>query len=572
MTDVHESLSSMFAANQFEPFIRHIRFPHFRNLREGTRIEFQHPITALVGLNGTNKTAILRALQGCPGDANLGQYWFSTTLDPIRPEDRHRFVYGYVAQSIGELVEVIKSRINREGDPDYFEPARPILRDGMAKMPPIEPGAGMPPERSGTRWRPIAKNVVYLDFRSELSAYDKYFFHMPFKRKLADFIAKKSFIRKRAGHLRESIMTGRKSHTFYRSERIISPAADLSSDQVAAVSEILGRSYESIRVCFHRYFDVDGATVILKTFGMTYSEAFAGSGEFAVVMLVKGITEAPERSLILLDEPEVSLHPGAQRKLMAFASAQTKLKRHHVVISTHSAEIVRDLPSKAIKVFHHSATDGKIELLGQESEPSEAFFRLGLTMGEKLTIFVEDGLAAAVVRRALRPLGEALNSVFEIAPLPGGSDTIRKLFIPNFALSGRRRCLVLLDGDQRPTEPLRDPAHVPDIELAAAAGQAMFHAVPLPLNGSEGRSAPGQRESQLRVILEWASRNLDYLPGTTPEKLLLAMEGANIAAGIDGKKTWLDRTRASLGREDWENVTSAEVLASIRQRVLISRD
>src|SRR5204863_6526075 len=98
--------------------------------------------------------------------------------------------------------------------------------------------------------------------------------------KLADFIAKKSFVRKRANHLRESIITGRKSHVFYRSERIIKPAADLSPDQVAAVSEILGRSYDSIRVCFHRYFDVDGATVILKTFDMAYSEAFAGSGEF----------------------------------------------------------------------------------------------------------------------------------------------------------------------------------------------------------------------------------------------------------------------------------------------------
>jgi ABC-type transport system involved in cytochrome c biogenesis ATPase subunit len=32
-------------------------------------------VTALVGPNGTNKTAILRALQGCPRNENMRRYW-----------------------------------------------------------------------------------------------------------------------------------------------------------------------------------------------------------------------------------------------------------------------------------------------------------------------------------------------------------------------------------------------------------------------------------------------------------------------------------------------------------------
>lgn len=163
-------------ADKFEPYIRYIRFPHFRNLQEGTRIDLQHPVTALVGSNGTNKTAVLRALQGCPDQYNLGQYWFSTNLDPISADDRHRFIYGYVAKSTGETVEVVKSRIVRPGDPDYWEPARPIISDGMLHMPELPRDAKLPPERTKTRWRAMRKNVVYLDFRSELSAYDKYFF------------------------------------------------------------------------------------------------------------------------------------------------------------------------------------------------------------------------------------------------------------------------------------------------------------------------------------------------------------------------------------------------------------
>src|SRR5271166_2242326 len=60
--DTRDALSGMLAVGKFEPYIRYIRFPRFRNLRDGTRIDFGYPVTALVGPNGTNKTAILRAV------------------------------------------------------------------------------------------------------------------------------------------------------------------------------------------------------------------------------------------------------------------------------------------------------------------------------------------------------------------------------------------------------------------------------------------------------------------------------------------------------------------------------
>jgi hypothetical protein len=44
------------------------------------QIDFDFPITALVGPNGTNnnKGSVLRAVQGSPGMENLGVYWFSS--------------------------------------------------------------------------------------------------------------------------------------------------------------------------------------------------------------------------------------------------------------------------------------------------------------------------------------------------------------------------------------------------------------------------------------------------------------------------------------------------------------
>ncbi|MBO3752791.1 AAA family ATPase [Streptosporangiaceae bacterium NEAU-GS5] len=103
-----DPLPDMMLAGKFEPYIPYIRFPHFRNLVDHTEIEFTYPVTALVGPNGTNKTAILRAIQGCPGSKNMGKYWFSTSLDPIGPNDRHRCIHGYCAPSAGTVVEVVK--------------------------------------------------------------------------------------------------------------------------------------------------------------------------------------------------------------------------------------------------------------------------------------------------------------------------------------------------------------------------------------------------------------------------------------------------------------------------------
>ncbi len=307
MTPIHKALSDMLAANKFEPFIRYIRFPYFRNLRDGTKIDFGHPITALVGPNGTNKTAILRALQGCPDYYNVGQYWYSTSLDPIVGKERHRFIHGYRAQSTGGVVEVIKTRIAKGSNPDYFEPSRPLLQDGMPRMPELGPNDPLPPDRTLTRWKAIQKKVTYLDFRAELSAYDKFFFHTaprPGKVTLAD---RKALVRRRSPHLVTSLATGRRQDIYHRIPRIVDRAHEVTPVQLKAISEILGRKYDSIQVMAHRYFDVEGSTVLLKSFGRRYSEAFAGSGEFAVVMLVVEVTQAPANSLVLLDEPEVSL-------------------------------------------------------------------------------------------------------------------------------------------------------------------------------------------------------------------------------------------------------------------------
>jgi ABC-type Mn2+/Zn2+ transport system ATPase subunit len=569
MTQGQDPILGMFAAGRFEPYIRYIRFPHFRNLRDGTHIDFGYPITVLVGPNGTGKTAILRALQGCPTQTNVGLYWFSTSLDPISDgiseEDRHRYIYGYYAQSVGHEVEVIKSRITRresgdprrrQDDPDYFETARPILADGMAPMPPST--RPRPADRTATRWRPIQKRVTYLDFRAELSAFDKFFFHTPLTKRITSLSDKKRMVRQRARHIAAS-MDGRSSYTLYGSERIIEPAHELTNVQVGSISQILGREYESIKVLRHRFFNEDGYTVLLRSRYLSYSEAFAGSGEFAVTMLVRGITQAPERSLVLLDEPEVSLHPGAQRGLMEFIRNQAKERCHQFVLSTQAPEIVRDLPDQAIKVFQEDQVDGKIRLISQTSSPSEAFVRLGVPT-DKRRIYVEDKLAALIVRRAIRLIGGAAYAQIEIQPLPGGAGIIQTRQVPSFALSGAD-CLVFLDGDQRVDRP-PPSADLPDSALEETAKELLHGEPQLSLSGGVGGYSPTEKRAQLRAIIAWVREHVDYLPGEDPESLLFELMGEDPPPGgaVAAKKEWVARTRTALGKEDYENVTSADIL------------
>jgi hypothetical protein len=117
--------------------IGHIRFPHYKNLAPDTKIDFTFPITALVGANGTNKSSILRALQGAPGMNNLGVFWFSTSVDPIQEtgSERSAFIYGYHHASAKKLVEVLKTRVRKLADSDYWEPSRRIAKYGMDDFP-----------------------------------------------------------------------------------------------------------------------------------------------------------------------------------------------------------------------------------------------------------------------------------------------------------------------------------------------------------------------------------------------------------------------------------------------------
>lgn len=557
---------------EFEPFIRHIRFPQYKNLTVDTRIEFNYPITVLVGENGTNKSSIIRALYGAPGNNSVGVFWFSTSLDPISESGTPNcFVYGYNNLGAGKVVEVLKTRSKysknsgQNQNPDYWEPSRPILKYGMERMPELKKDGGIPEGRSATRWNTIEKEVRLLDFRTELSAYDKYFYHGDIH-KTKKIKTKQDFIRHKSAHLLSAIESKLPSYDYYRREKIEDELnRDLSEDEVSAVSFVLGRKYDRIEIISHNFFKNPGTTVRITSSEIKYSEAFAGSGEFAAVMLVVGVMSLPSQSLILFDEPEVSLHPGAQMRFMQFLEFYVINRKHQVVISTHSPAIIRRLPPVAIKVLRLDPQTNHVVLVSQCAHPDDAFFYIGEPVENRLTIIVEDKLAKCVVERALKSLGEHFCN-YDVLYFPGGADTMWNTYLPVYAAGNLDNILVLFDGDKRPDALPPRSAEIPQSEdknlfdiIKSYAGTS----VDLKVDGSPKL---GGNQKQLfafqRTFIDWALAHVRYMDTDTPEQFICE-QAPSILTGLVGKNFKIklaDLTRRKLDRKSVGEVSSEEIL------------
>jgi predicted ATPase len=543
----------------FPGYITHIRFPRFKNIADGTHIDFSFPVTALVGANGSGKTSVLNALYGAPSGKSTGQYWFSTKVDPIEEGEGSpsRFIYGHRNAAFNGVVETRKARVRktRNGlpDPNYWEPTKESPGDGMV-APELKPNKSYG-GRSKDRWNPVSRKVLYINFRKELSAFDKYFYfgkepvpHTPppkgAKVSPLRISTKMDQVRHDAELLARVIEAGNTSYT-YRNRKVATENRLLNQEELEMVSFVLGRKYEEARWIRHRLFKGDGGlSVVFKTQHGRYSEAFAGSGEVAVTSCVVQILSAQRGTLVLLDEPEVSLHPGAQERLLAFLSRMARTKQLQVVFSTHSPHLIAALPDDAIKAFHQ-LDDGRFVVL-QASHPYAAFRRLGVVGGGEVRVLVEDQLAKSVVKQALMLLpDQAQAAIFKVEYLTGGAEAILKYQVP-VLMAAPGHTLVLLDGDKKRLAEFVDPdtiAAADDGTLSARILEAVGVEPAFTVDGGGAGGNAVQRAAAQRRYLSWLRQNVRFIPSLCPEALVLIAAGKNEAAATTAQHH-KDRLRA----------------------------
>lgn len=95
-----------------------------------------------------------------------------------------------------------------------------------------------------------------------------------------------------------------------------------------------------------QYDLVNAANVIFHKNGSDIAPDDMSSGEFAMLSTVLSISAAASdaHTLVLLDEPELSLHPNWQMTLIDNLDRALKDKVCHLLIATHSHMLVSDLP------------------------------------------------------------------------------------------------------------------------------------------------------------------------------------------------------------------------------------
>lgn len=507
-------------ANKFSPYIDYIRFPYFKNIHQDTKIQFDFPLTVLVGKNGCGKSSVLHALYGAPEGKSTGDYWFSTNLDPIKEsDDRNRMIYGYYSVEAKQSVEVIKTRIQykKKGgitiNPDYWEPSRPSKKDDMADMPPLPEGVYELAGRSKTRWNTIKKNVVYINFRSELSAFDRLF---NFHALTNSYHSKQDYLRNWSGKLKYAVDRNLRTYPYYGKERI-RENRKFTNDELKSISLILDKDYQDGRYIEHSFFKSEGYSVIFTTNRIEYSEAFAGSGESIVARLVVKVLNAPDNSLILLDEPEVSLHPAAQKKLREFLLEQIIKKKHQVIMATHSSVFVNGMPQEAVKLFYPNPNSGKFEVQN-ETYPAEAFHHLGSLLHSKKTLIVEDKLAQEIVEKALKLIGN-IHQDYEIEYYPGGANALIGSYIPYHSIQKDKNVWFLLDGDQKHVEKHIDPDNIPSIESENLSNYIKDQ-VGQEIKFNQDSNNTKQKEELQRQFLKFYKDRVFYLPSETPEKFI----------------------------------------------------
>lgn len=489
-----------------KPYIISLRFPNYRNLKFDAELPFDFPITILLGRNGTNKSSILHALYGSPKGNSIGDFWFETELDAI-PEERNKrkqsVVHKYRNQD-GEIVECIKARAPRgDQDPDYWEPVKHTKVYGF-------------PE-SGIRVSPIELNVKYIDFRSELPAFDKYFYFYDQKH-----LSKLARNAKQSGRLRRNYRQQdyirRRSKSLKKT--IKEEGIRLNKEELAIVNYILERDYVRGTLLEHSYFHGHhGWTILFETkYFSGYSDAFAGSGESAATLLVYKILRIPKNSLLLLDEPETSLHPRAQKRMMEFIADQALTKSLQVVVATHSIHLAQGLPSNAIRVLVLEA-NGTVQV-STELSADEALHEIDNIPSGK-TILVEDKRAKQIVESALKLVSPYALKEFQVLPREGGTSRLYR-DIQSFAHSKRNNIFCILDGDHAPQTLIPDKGKLPQGKKEL---QELVQEITRG-NNQKGPKLDFVDQNDLTLYIETFKKFVYFLPEKTPEAFVWHDESA----------------------------------------------
>lgn len=166
---------------------------------------------------------------------------------------------------------------------------------------------------------------------------------------------------------------------------------------VLAASYILNKDYEDLLMHVlgrKKYMGVHTRD------GKIYSALSMGAGEQRVIKILQTLYGANQYSLILIDEIDLLLHVDAFRKLIKKISEIATDRNLQIIFTTHSLEM--QYLSQYADIRYIEQQNGR--MLVYDSIKPDLLYKMSGEVNRKYLIYVEDNLAAAIVRQIAKDL------------------------------------------------------------------------------------------------------------------------------------------------------------------------
>ena len=446
-----------------------------KRFKEKADFNFIFPLTVLVGQNGSGKTTVTRAIKLLKSNYEPQCEFFETEIDEG----------GFANARFDYIVDGHKLAYQHTKKPRKWN---------------LE---GNLPQRV---------SITSIQTKSFVGGIEKSF--------LYDNIAKSArredqvdYVQKQAHKIQQEPQEGSSKRRY-----------SMTENELEVVNRILDSHYQAIEIIRHKFFRGTWATNILFQNESSFCEYNSGSGEFLVATIVREVEKAQNNSIVLIDEPEVSLHPRAQYRLVEYFFDAIKRKHIQMIITTHSEHIVKLLPKEAVICLRKNERETYVQ---QNVIPELAFLEIGSLPINRKRIIVEDEMAKRIVEKVLEE--EELNKLVSVEFYPGGCSNLKKYTILTFARTNIKSQYVLFDGDQF-NEAVPDFGSVLERDKTISYYKDQFRRIVgmrsstmdwgLDANPDEGRLNEEQEKNQIENYLLFYKSNVFFLPKVIPEDII----------------------------------------------------
>lgn len=276
-------IKNMFNKGIIKNRLSQVKIHNLRKFTEDSELNFNFPLTVIVGKNGSGKTTVMKAMKLLSTSMIPKDEFFETAIDNG----------GFANANISYMLDGKILQYKRLNENHW--------------------------EKEGEM--PENLFVTYIQPKSMVGAIDKSF--------LYDDIGKNTSRTQKVEYvIKQSRKIMQNSNNVSARKR----SRYLNQKALNNINYILQENIKSIEIVKHKYYSGTWGTSIIFNDCAQYSEYNSGSGEFVVASIVDQIERVSSNSILLLDEPEISLHPGAQRRLIYYILETIKQKNFKLLL------------------------------------------------------------------------------------------------------------------------------------------------------------------------------------------------------------------------------------------------